>query len=153
MTFPLRIRSVRMTMNFSGRRKVRLRLTYNHRPKLFWIKILNETKNINNEQISGYTHGCQRLGKCQERINYFQVREKSGNFTLSRGKNTSSKEVRENLNFKWSCVGLFLCVDDVTLRFVMLCYLCTLLSTIDRFLTSKWFPFVMQVRFGLWMKS
>ena len=66
--------------------EVRLQLTYNHRPKLFWSKILNETKNIYTEQISGYTHGCHRLGKCQKRISYFQVREKSGNFTLSRGK-------------------------------------------------------------------
>ena len=40
-------------------------------------------------------HGCHRSGNSQGKKKFFKVREKSGNFTLSQGKFTSLKKVRE----------------------------------------------------------
>ena len=58
-------------------------------------------------------HGCHRSGNSQGKKKFFKVREKSGNFTLSQGKFTSLKKVREKLNFK--STNLFTAVTHVGL--------------------------------------
>ena len=48
-----------------------------------------------NSEQGEKNHGCHRSGNSQGKKKFFKVREKSGNFTLSQGKFTSLKKVRE----------------------------------------------------------
>lgn len=101
--------------------------------------------------------------KSQNKINFFKVREKSGNFSLIQGKFTALGEIGEKWNFKDNIMFFILSWRSAWFNMAGLfsssckCFSGTLFYAVCRFLIHLHvvisFSSVMQVQDGLWMKS